>query len=82
LLKQDELTAFNQAVLPHLDAAYNLARWLARNDQDAQDVVQEASLRAFNIGKDSPDATVAHGCLRLFETLFIRGCGSDPSNRN
>ena len=38
---------FEQEVLPHLDAAYNLARWLTRNDQDAQDVVQEAYLRAF-----------------------------------
>ena len=51
MLKHDELTAFNQAVLPHLDAAYNLARWLTRNDQDAQDVVQEASLRAFKYWK-------------------------------
>ena len=33
--------------MPHLDAAYNLARWLAGNDHDAQDVAQEASLRAF-----------------------------------
>jgi RNA polymerase sigma-70 factor (ECF subfamily) len=38
---------FEQAVLPHLDAAYNLARWLTRNEQDAQDAVQEAHLRAF-----------------------------------
>ena len=38
---------FEQSVLPHLDAAYNLARWLAGNDHDAQDVAQEASLRAF-----------------------------------
>jgi hypothetical protein len=34
---------FVEDVVPHLDAAYNLARWLTRNDQDAQDVVQEAS---------------------------------------
>jgi RNA polymerase sigma-70 factor (ECF subfamily) len=33
--------------MPHLDAAYNLARWLSGNDHDAQDVAQEASLRAF-----------------------------------
>jgi RNA polymerase sigma-70 factor (ECF subfamily) len=33
--------------MPHLDAAYNLARWLTRNEHDAQDIVQEACLRAF-----------------------------------
>jgi RNA polymerase sigma-70 factor (ECF subfamily) len=33
--------------MPHLDAAYNLARWLTRNEHDAQDVVQDAYLRAF-----------------------------------
>ena len=38
---------FEQEVLPHLDAAYNLARWLTRNKQDAEDVVQEAYVRAF-----------------------------------
>jgi RNA polymerase sigma-70 factor (ECF subfamily) len=38
---------FEAAVLPHLDAAYNLARWLLRDEQSAQDVVQEAYLRAF-----------------------------------
>ena len=33
--------------MPHLDAAFNLARWLTRNDHDAEDVVQEAMLRAY-----------------------------------
>ena len=38
--------SFDEVVLPHLDAAYRLARWLMRNEHDAEDVVQEASLRA------------------------------------
>ncbi len=44
---RDQAGAFEQVVLPHLDAAYNLARWLVRNTHDAEDVVQEAYLRAF-----------------------------------
>jgi RNA polymerase sigma-70 factor (ECF subfamily) len=40
------LRAFEATVLPHLDAAYNLARWLTRSPDDAEDVVQEACLRA------------------------------------
>ena len=38
---------FEQVAMPHMDAAYNLARWLVRNTHDAEDVVQEAYLRAF-----------------------------------
>jgi RNA polymerase sigma-70 factor (ECF subfamily) len=41
------LADFERQILPHLDAAFSLARFLVRNDQDAEDVVQEASLRAF-----------------------------------
>jgi len=39
-------TSFEAVALPHLDAAYNLARWLMRNDSDAEDMVQQAYLRA------------------------------------
>ena len=44
---KDKLQRFEQAIMPHMDAAYNLARWLTRNEDDAQDIVQEAYLRAF-----------------------------------
>src|SRR5579862_8757435 len=47
MLEQNDRANFEEIVLPHLDAAYNLARWLTRNDQDAEDAVQEAYLRAF-----------------------------------
>ena len=43
----DERTRFANVVLPYLGDAYALARWLARNDSDAEDIVQEACLRAF-----------------------------------
>ena len=45
--QQQELGSFEALMLPHMDAAYNLARWLLRNEDDARDVVQEAYLRAF-----------------------------------
>jgi RNA polymerase sigma-70 factor, ECF subfamily len=47
LFRQDgRPSRFEQTVLPHLDAAYNLARWLTRSDADAEDLVQTACLRA------------------------------------
>ena len=38
---------FEETVLPHLNAAFNYARWLTKNDADAEDVVQDAAVRAF-----------------------------------
>lgn len=51
---------FDAVVLPHLGAAYRLARWLMRDEHDAEDVVQEASLRAFRYFRtfNGPDGRV------------------------
>jgi RNA polymerase sigma-70 factor (ECF subfamily) len=47
LREADKLARYERVISPHLGAAYNLARWLTRDDHDAEDVVQEAALRAY-----------------------------------
>jgi hypothetical protein len=46
-LTEGDRRRFEEIFLPHLDAAYNLARWIIQDHQDAQDVVQDAYIRAF-----------------------------------
>jgi RNA polymerase sigma-70 factor (ECF subfamily) len=64
---------FEQEVLCHLDAAYNLARWLTCNDQDAQDVVQEAYMRAFRFSTSRGVQNVRPWLLRIVRnTCYTR----------
>src|SRR5271166_6943997 len=56
---------FEQMAMPHLDAAYSLARWLTRNDADAADVVQEAFLRAFRYFDSYPDGDAKSWLLKI-----------------
>jgi RNA polymerase sigma-70 factor, ECF subfamily len=56
---------FEHEILPHLDAAYSLARFLLRNDQDAEDAVQEAALRAFRFFGDFRGGNVRGWFLRI-----------------
>lgn len=48
---RSKVVRFEEIALPHLGAAYNLARWLVHNEPDAEDIVQEAYLRAFKFFK-------------------------------
>ena len=48
MTSQEKLHRFEEEISPHLKSAYNLARWLTRSHEDAEDIVQEAFLRAFS----------------------------------
>jgi RNA polymerase sigma-70 factor, ECF subfamily len=58
---------FEAIILPHLDAAHRLARWLMRDEHDAEDAVQEASLRAFRYFR-----TFAGGDARAWFLRIVR----------
>lgn len=81
--RENELTPetdherFEQQMLPHLDAAYNLARWLVRSPQDAEDMVQESMLRAvrFFSGFRGGDA-------RAWLLTIVRNCCYSWLGRN
>jgi RNA polymerase sigma-70 factor (ECF subfamily) len=64
-------------LLRHLDAAYNLARWLSRDAHDAEDIVQEAYLRAYR-----HISTFKGGIGRAWLLAIVRNCSYDLLNRN
>jgi len=69
--------SFDDVVLPHLNAAHRLARWLMRNEQDAEDVVQEASLRALRYFR-----TFTGGDGRAWFLRIVRNtCAGWPGHR-
>lgn len=72
-----ESACLEELLLPHLKAAYKLARWLTRNEHDAQDVVQEAYLRALKFfgGFHGPDA-------RAWLLMIVRNCSYTWLKRN
>lgn len=65
MTEQTSHGSFEIDVMPHLGAAYNLARWLMRNTQDAEDMVQEACLRAFRFFGDFRGGDVRAWLLKI-----------------
>src|SRR5258705_2437645 len=69
-----EHARFEELVLPHLDAGYNLARWLTRNVNDAEDVVQDASVRALKYVGSLRDGDARAWFLTIVRHAFYDWC--------
>lgn len=79
---RQKLARFEQLVLPHLDAAHNLARWLTRNPQDAEDVAQEACLRAFRFFDGFSGQNARGWLLRIVRNTFYTWVEQNPRRRD
>ena len=69
VLNQDDRSRFEAIVMPHLDAAYNLARWLLGGRSEAEDVTQDAMLRAYRFFN-----TFHSGDGRAWLLQIVRNC--------
>jgi RNA polymerase sigma factor (sigma-70 family) len=67
----DRRRRFEAQALPHLDAAYNLARWLARPPLDADDIVQDAMLRAYRAFDSLRGEDVKPWLLAIVRNCFL-----------
>ena len=70
-----EHVRFEELVLPHLDAGYNLARWLTRDVHDAEDVVQDACVRALKYVGTLRDGAARAWFLTIVRHAFYDWCG-------
>ena len=72
---------FETQALPHLDAAYNLARWLARSPADADDIVQEAMMRAYRAFDDVRGGDVKPWLLAIVRNCFLTSAARQTRER-
>src|SRR3981189_3020965 len=73
--RMSEHRRFEDLVLPHLDAAYNLARWLTRDVHDAEDVVQDACVRALKYVGSVPGSDARAWFLTIVRHAFYDWLG-------
>ncbi len=78
----DRRRRFEAQALPHLDAAYNLARWLARPPLDADDIVQDAMLRAFRAFDTVRGEDVKPWLMSIVRNCFLTAAGKTKDKRN
>jgi RNA polymerase sigma-70 factor, ECF subfamily len=76
-----EVSGLAELLLPHLDSAYNLARWLVRNDEDAEDVVQEAYLRAFQYAEGFRGGDARRWLLTIVRNASYRSLGKTRASQ-
>src|ERR1700756_3860934 len=76
----DHRHRFEAQALPHLDAAYNLARWLSRSPADADDIVQDAMLRAFRAFDGFRGENIRPWLLTIVRNCW-RSRAADPHRR-
>lgn len=77
MTEREKDAQFEQIILPHLDAAHNLARWLTGNDEDAQDVTQEAYLRAFRFFDGFRGGNARSWILTIVRNTFYNWLGKN-----
>lgn len=78
----DKRRRFEAQALPHLDAAYNLARWLARPPLDADDIVQDAMLRAYRAFDSFRGDNVKPWLLAIVRNCFLTAAARTRSVRD
>jgi RNA polymerase sigma factor (sigma-70 family) len=78
----DRRRRFEAQALPHLDAAYNLARWLVRPPLDADDIVQDAMLRAFRAFDTIRGEDVKPWLMSIVRNCFLTAAGKSKDKRN
>src|SRR5262252_9540731 len=81
LPQDDRRRRFELLALPHLDAAFNLARWLAGNTADAEDVVQDAYLRAYRYFDSFEGGNFRVWLLTIVRNAFVTWVKENRSGR-
>lgn len=82
LRPEGKLASFEHLLMPHLDAAYNLARWLTRDDQNAEDLVQDAYLRALKAFDAFRGGDARSWLLRIVRNTFYSWLERNRSNES